>query len=97
MKIIMLESTPGTINGGLNVVHYKKGLVYNSEDMSPEVVQTFLDIEVAKEHVTPDEVIRHEKGLSGAPQNKRVIVPENKEVEKVAVKKPERKRGTGKK
>ena len=80
-KIKMITSTPGTVNGGLNVVMYKKDLVYKVEDMSPDVVETFLKIKAAEVYQTPDEVLRHQKGLTGAPENKREKVPENKEVD----------------
>ena len=71
MKIKMLKTTPGTINGGLKVVSYKKDLVYKVEDMDSDVVNTFLDIGAAEEHIPDEAVIRHQKGLSGAPENKR--------------------------
>ena len=80
-KIKMLKSTPGAINGGLKVKLYQKGLVYDVEDMMESVVKTFLDIGVAEKHATPPEVERHQKGLTGAPQNKRVAPPETEETE----------------
>ena len=79
-KIKMLQSVPGTVNGGLKVVHYKKGIIYKTVDMSEEVVETFLDNNYAEEYIKPVEVERHEKGLSGAPLNKRDNVPKNKTV-----------------
>jgi hypothetical protein len=79
-KIVMKQSIPGAINSGLEVKLYKIGLVYETEDMDPEVVQTFLDNGFASEYVKPVEVERHEKGLKGTPENKRVKVSENKEV-----------------
>ena len=75
-KIKMLESIPGALNGGLNVKLFKKDLVYDREDMEG-IDQIFLDNGYAEEHVTPDEVLRHEKGLSGAPTNKREKGPES--------------------
>ena len=77
-KIKMLDSIPGTINGGLNVILYKKGLIYEIAEMTPEVVQTFLDNGFAEEYLIPEEVLRHEKGLTGAPTNKREGTPINK-------------------
>ena len=83
-KIKMLQSTPGALNGGLNVKLFKKDLVYDTEEMEG-LDQIFLDNKFAEVHVVPEEVVRHEKGLSGAPENKRAEVPENKEVEQIAV------------
>ena len=40
----------------------------------------FLKEGFAEEYIEPEEVIRHKRGLSGAPRNKRVEVPENKKL-----------------
>ena len=80
-QIKMVKTTPGATNGGLAVKLYAAGLVYNTDEMMPSVVETFLKIGVAIEHVKSEEVVRHEKGLTGAPENKRVEVEEVKEVE----------------
>ena len=76
-KIKMLQSIPGALNGGLKVKLFKKDLVYDREDMEG-IDQIFLDNNFAEKYVEPEEVVRHEKGLSGAPENKRDAVPENK-------------------
>lgn len=76
-KIKMLQSTPGALNGGLAVKNFKKGLVYDTKEMEG-IDKIFLEIGVAEVHVIPDEVERHQKGMTGAPVNKREIVPENK-------------------
>jgi len=76
-KIKMLESVPGALNGGLYVKLFKKGLVYDTEEMEG-IDKIFLDNNFAEIHIVPDEVVRHEKGLTGAPSNKRAVVPENK-------------------
>ena len=77
MKIKMLKSTPGAVNGGLDVKLFKKGLVYDTADMEG-LEKVFLKIKAAEVHETPAEVERHEKGLTGAPENKRVVPVENK-------------------
>jgi len=101
MKIKMLKSTPGAIEGGLKTILYKAGIIYNSEDMLPGNAQVFIKLGVAQEHVSPPEVIRHQMGITGAPENKREKVPENKEpepeVKKPEVKKPVHKRNIRKK
>jgi len=76
-KIKMLQSIPGALNGGLKVKLFKKDLVYDREDMEG-IDLIFLDNNLAEEYTEPEEVVRHEKGLSGAPENKREVVPENK-------------------
>lgn len=76
-KIKMLQSTPGALNGGLDVKNFKKGLVYDTEEMEG-IDLIFLSIGVAEVHIVPAEVVRHQKGLKGAPTNKRDKVPENK-------------------
>jgi len=80
-KIKMLQSIPGALNGGLNVKLFKAGLVYDVEDMEG-IDQIFLDNKYAEVYVSPEEVVRHQKGLSGAPENKRETVPDNKEAKK---------------
>ena len=80
-KIKMLQSVPGALNGGLNVKLFKKDLVYDTELMEG-IDQIFLDNKYAEVHIEAEEVVRHQKGLSGAPENKREVVPENKEPEK---------------
>ena len=80
MKIKMLTSTPGALNNGLTVKLFQKGLVYPIDEMEG-IDKVFLDIGVAEVYVVPEEVKRHEKGLSGAPVNKRAEVPENKELD----------------
>ena len=82
MKIKMLKSTPGALNGGLNVKLFRKDLVYDVADMEG-IDKVFLKIGVAEVYETPVEVVRHQKGLSGAPLNKREKVPENKEVQHI--------------
>lgn len=74
MKIKMLESTAGALNGGLSPKLFKKGLVYDAADMEG-IDKIFLDIGVAEIHEKPDELARHEKGLTGAPANKRTAPP----------------------
>ena len=81
MKIKMLKSTAGAIDGGLKTILYKAGLIYNSEDMLPGNAEIFIKIGVAEQYITPSEVIRHQRGMTGAPENKRELEPENKEVE----------------
>lgn len=79
-KIKMLKSTAGALNNGLAVKNFKKGLVYDTEDMEGLDV-IFLKIKAAEVHVTPPEVDRHNKGLGGAPINKRNNGPDkNKKV-----------------
>lgn len=75
MKIKMLQSTPGALNNGLDVKLFKKGLVYDVEGMEG-IDEIFLAMGVAERHEIPDEVVRHNKGLSGAPINKRDKGPE---------------------
>ena len=89
MKIKMIKSTAGALNGGLDVKLFKAGLVYDTEDMEG-LDEVFIGIGAAAEHATPIEVERHQKGLSGAPENKRVVVPENKEVKEVESKSMQR-------
>jgi len=74
MKIKMLKSTPGAVNAGLDVRLFKKGLVYDTAEMEG-LEKVFLKIKAAEVHVTPDEVARHAKGLTGAPSNKRATPP----------------------
>ena len=78
-KIRMLQSIPGALNAGLDVKLFKKGLVYDIEGMEGLDV-VFLDNDYAEVYTSPEEVVRHEKGLSGAPENKRAEVPENKSI-----------------
>lgn len=73
----MLESTPGALNGGLDVKLFKKGLVYDTEDMEG-LDKIFLDIKAAEVHETPAEVERYQRGMSGAPVNKRASNSKNK-------------------
>ena len=75
----MLQSIPGALNKGLDVKLFKVGLVYDREDMEG-IDQIFLDNDLAEVYIEPEEVVRHEKGLSGATENKRDVVPENKSV-----------------
>ena len=79
-KIKMLQSIPGALNGGLNVKLFKKGLIYDVEDMEG-IDQIFLDNKYAEVYIIPEEVIRHQKGLTGAITDKREIVPKNKKSE----------------
>lgn len=104
-KIKMLTSTPGALNKGLDVHTFKAGLVYPNaeiEDMEG-LDEIFLEIGVAELYETPSEVIRHQRGISGATINKRVEVPENKDVlvvddeEVEEVEKPKSKRNVRKK
>ena len=85
-KIKMLQSMPGALNGGLDVKMFKKGFVYPNEDCPDleglDVI--FLNEKVAEPYKSPEEVVRREKGLRGAPFNKREKDPEeNKEVEDI--------------
>lgn len=79
MKIKMLQTIPGALNNGLNVYLFKKGLVYpNAEVEDLEGLdEIFLDNGFAEIHQEPEEVIRHQKGLTGAPENKRAQAPED--------------------
>ena len=60
------------------------------EDMEG-IDEIFLEIGVAEPYIEPAEVERHQKGLSGAPENKREVVPENKKAKKEASKRRTRK------
>lgn len=98
-KIKMLQSMPGALNGGLDVKMFKKGFVYPNEEC-PDLEgldKIFLNEKVAEPYVSPEEVERHEKGITGAPSNKRVEVPENKETEEVKEEEVKPKRGRAKK
>ena len=78
MKIKMLRTEPGALDGGLRVVPFTKGRIYDTKDMEG-IGEIFLDIKAAEEHIPDDYEKRHAAGLSGAPLNARVTPPENKE------------------
>jgi hypothetical protein len=76
-KIKMLQSIPGALNGGLDVKLFKQGLIYDTEDMEG-LDKIFLQNNFAEVHNPLAEVIRHQRGMTGAPINKREALSENK-------------------
>lgn len=82
MKIKMLKSTPGALNGGLTVKMFSKDKVYNSEEMEG-LAETFINIGVAEEYTDPEPVIKRREKImrkmeKDAPQNKAVKPASNK-------------------
>jgi hypothetical protein len=75
MKIMMKKSTPGAVDGGLRVVQYEKGKVYETANMEG-VGEIFLGIGVAEVYEVPVEFKR--KAIQHAPTNKMEPEPENK-------------------
>lgn len=83
MKIKMLKSTRGAVNGGLFVKVFEEGKVYNSEDMG-ECADVFLDIGVAEKYTPPPEAEKYIKRQEAKIERKmEAQAPQNKSVNKV--------------